>query len=197
MQSHSHFKSVLDTNFRFSLTKPKLSSSKTPKNIGTVFSLPHKAPHQKISANFQSSKIKHFLANDCVRQSQFRKHSDSSAKNFDINRIDALIHKYHKSNLKQTFIINESKKIRCKTDIVDIFKEDMLTRKESKNSLFYDEGINHMVIFDRKSVEEIETEETILSFDNSVISYGDNDKTMDENDLAPLPLFAPHELLKM
>lgn len=194
MQSHSHFKSVLDTNFRFSLTKPKLSSSK---NISTVFSLPHKAPHQKISANLQSSKIKHFLANDCVRQSQFRKHSDSSAKNFDINRIDALIHKYHKSNLKQTFIINESKKIRCKTDIVDIFKEDMLTRKESKNSLFYDEGINHMVIFDKKSVEEIETEETILSFDNSVISYGDNDKTMDENDLAPLPLFSPHELLKM
>lgn len=194
MQSHSHFKSVLDTNFRFSLTKPKLSSSK---NISTVFSLPHKAPHQKISANLQSSKIKHFLANDCVRQSQFRKHSDSSAKNFDINRIDALIHKYHKSNLKQTFIINESKKIRCKTDIVDIVKEDMLTRKESKNSLFYDEGINHMVIFDKKSVEEIETEETILSFDNSVISYGDNDKTMDENDLAPLPLFSPHELLKM
>ena len=194
MQSHSHFKSVLDTNFRFSLTKPKLSSSK---NISTVFSLPHKAPHQKISANLQSSKIKHFLANDCVRQSQFRKHSDSSAKNFDINRIDALIHKYHKSNLKQTFIINESKKIRCKTDIVDIVKEDMLTRKESKNSLFYDEGINHMVIFDRKSVEEIETEETILSFDNSVISYGDSDKTMDENDLAPLPLFSPHELLKM
>ena len=73
----------------------------------------------------------------------------------------------------------------------------MLTRKESKNSLFYDEGINHMVIFDRKSVEEIETEETILSFDNSVISYGDSDKTMDENDLAPLPLFSPHELLKM
>ena len=194
MQSHSHFKSVLDTNFRFSLAKPKLSSSK---NISTVFSLLNKAPHQKISANLQSSKIKHFLANDCVRQSQFRKHSDSSAKNFDINRIDALIHKYHKSNLKQTFIINESKKIRCKTDIVDIVQEDMLTRKESKNSLFDDEGINHMVIFDRKSVEEIETEETILSFDNSVISYGDSDKTMDENDLAPLPLFSPHELLKM
>lgn len=194
MQSHSHFKSVLDTNFRFSLAKPKLSSSK---NISTVFSLLNKAPHQKISANLQSSKIKHFLANDCVRQSQFRKHSDSSAKNFDINRIDALIHKYHKSNLKQTFIINESKKIRCKTDIVDIVQEDMLTRKESKNSLFDDEGINHMVIFDKKSVEEIETEETILSFDNSVISYGDNDKTMDENDLAPLPLFSPHELLKM
>ena len=194
MQSHSHFKSVLDTNFRFSLAKPKLSSSK---NISTVFSLLNKAPHQKISANLQSSKIKHFLANDCVRQSQFRKHSDSSAKNFDINRIDALIHKYHKSNLKQTFIMNESKKIRCKTDIVDIVQEDMLTRKESKNSLFDDEGINHMVIFDKKSVEEIETEETILSFDNSVISYGDNDKTMDENDLAPLPLFSPHELLKM
>ena len=194
----SHFKSLLDTNFRFSLTKPKSSSSKTPKNISTVFSLKHKTPHQKLSANLQSSKIKHFLANDCVRQSQFRKHSDSSAKQFDINRIDALIHKYHKSNLKQTFIMNsENKKIRCKTDIVDIFKEDLLTRKESKNSLFDDEDISHMVIFDKKNVEAIETEETILSFDNSIISYGENDKTMDENDLALLPFFSPHELLKI
>ena len=194
----SHLKSLLDTNFRFSLTKPKSSSSKTPKNISTVFSLKHKTPHQKLSANLQSSKIKHFLANDCVRQSQCRKHSNSSAKQFDINRIDVLIHKYHKSNLKQTFIMNsENKKIRCKTDIVDIFKEDLLTRKESKNSLFDDEDISHMVIFDKKNVEAIETEETILSFDNSIISYGENDKTMDENDLAPLPFFSPHELLKI
>ena len=87
--------------------------------------------------------------------------------------------------------------MRCKTDIVDIFKEDLLTRKESKNSLFDDEDISHMVIFDKKNVEAIETEETILSFDNSIISYGENDKTMDENDLAPLPFFSPHELLKI
>ena len=99
---------------------------------------------------------------------------------------------------EQTFIMtSENKKIRCKTDIVDIFKEDLLTRKESKNSLFDDEDISHMVIFDKKNVEAIETEETILSFDNSIISYGENDKTMDENDLAPLPFFSPHELLKI
>lgn len=202
MQSHSHFKTVLEIN-RSSLMKPKISSSKTAKNMTTAFTLKGKAPRQKMSENLQSSKIKHFLLNEGVRPSNFRKHSDTASNKFDINHIDALVHKYHKSNLKQTFIMNESKKVRCKTDIVDIIKGDLLRKKSqlSTNSLFDEEDKSQMIIFDKKNIEEIENTETsiyndTLSFDNSIISYNDNDRTMDENEIAPLPLYSPQELLK-
>ena len=64
----------------------------------------------------------------------------------------------------------------------------------------------NMIIFDRKQMEEIENttvtndkKNDSLSLDTSNISistFNENDKTIDQNENVPLPLFSPRDLLK-
>ena len=61
----------------------------------------------------------------------------------------------------------------------------------------------HIIIFDKKNLEEIENTtisknqiNDTLSFDTiSISSFNENDKTMDQNDIVPVPLYSPRELL--
>ena len=61
----------------------------------------------------------------------------------------------------------------------------------------------HIIIFDKKNLEEIENTtisknqiNDTLSFDTiSISSFNENDKTMDQNDIVPIPLYSPRELL--
>ena len=61
----------------------------------------------------------------------------------------------------------------------------------------------HIIIFDKKNLEEIENTtisknqiNDTLSFDTiSIFSFNENDKTMDQNDIVPVPLYSPRELL--
>lgn len=61
----------------------------------------------------------------------------------------------------------------------------------------------HIIIFDKKNLEEIENTtisknqiNDTLSFDTiSISSVNENDKTMDQNDIVPVPLYSPRELL--
>ena len=61
----------------------------------------------------------------------------------------------------------------------------------------------HIIIFDKKNLEEIENTtisknqiNDTLSFDSiSISSFNENDKTMDQNDIVPVPLYSPRELL--
>ena len=61
----------------------------------------------------------------------------------------------------------------------------------------------HIIIFDKKNLEEIENTKIsknpindTLSFDSlSISSFNENDKTMDQNDIVPFPLYSPRDLL--
>ena len=150
----------------------------------------------------------------------------------DMKYFDSLVHKYQQSNLKKTIIVdnngnnnlNISPK-RIKSNILfrlkkfDSLKLNLNRRSNklrtqanspiNKSGSLFDMNTSisrekkHIIIFDKKNLEEIENTtisknqiNDTLSFDTiSISSFNENDKTMDQNDIVPVPLYSPRELL--
>ena len=108
-------------------------------------------------------------------------------------------------------------RIKSNQDLINVLKvgrNSMKTQVYSSHDIsssLFDTGKNkkerrikmNMIIFDRKQMEEIENTtisknqiNDTLSFDTiSISSFNENDKTMDQNDIVPVPLYSPRELL--
>ena len=150
----------------------------------------------------------------------------------DMKYFDSLVHKYQQSDLKKTIIVdnngnnnlNISPK-RIKSNILfrlkkfDSLKLNLNRRSNklrtqanspiNKSGSLFDMNTSisrekkHIIIFDKKNLEEIENTtisknqiNDTLSFDTiSISSFNENDKTMDQNDIVPVPLYSPRELL--
>ena len=150
----------------------------------------------------------------------------------DMKYFDSLVHKYQQSDLKKTIIVdnngnnnlNISPK-RIKSNILfrlkkfDSLKLNLNRRSNklrtqanspiNKSGSLFDMNTSisrekkHIIIFDKKNLEEIENTtisknqiNDTLSFDTiSISSFNENDKTMDQNDMVPVPLYSPRELL--
>lgn len=150
----------------------------------------------------------------------------------DMKYFDSLVHKYQQSDLKKTIIVdnngnnnlNISPK-RIKSNILfrlkkfDSLKLNLNRRSNklrtqanspiNKSGSLFDMNTSisrekkHIIIFDKKNLEEIENTtisknqiNDTLSFDTiSISSFNENDKTMDQNDIVPVHLYSPRELL--